>query len=182
MNNVTQLDPSRPGTQGDVAESALSALIDGELPAPEAEALLRRLHHAPETAERYAGYCAVGDALRGDLAPFCRPGFTDRVMAALENEPTVLAPMARQSDRKPLLWLAAAAVSAVTWGLWSALPAPDAIAPMASLQRATPQTVSATQSAHDVEAYLAAHQDFAQAVIAPADMQYTQVSLTGGGQ
>jgi hypothetical protein len=96
------------------------------------------------------------------------PGFTGRVMAALEQEPTILAPMRKPQDRRAALWLAAAAVSAITWGLWNSLPDPAIAIPIAAND--APPTV-------DVQPYLAAHQDFAQAVIAPAEMNFTQVSL-----
>lgn len=156
--------------QGD---DSLSALIDGELDEDTAQRLLRRLSTDAHERDRFAQYCAIGDALRG--LPDGDPGFTARVMAALEREPTVLAPLRRQRDRRPALWLAAATVAAISWGLWHSdprqpLPSP----PLASAPMLVP--------AVDATAYLAAHQDFAQAVMAMPEMQFTRVSLSGDGR
>jgi hypothetical protein len=89
-------------------------------------------------------------------------------MAALEAEPTVLAPMHKPRSPRATLWLAAAAIGAITWGLWQNLP---------DLGPAVPVAANDLHPPMDVQPYLAAHQDFAQAVIAPADMHFTQVSL-----
>lgn len=146
-------------------DDTLSALLDGELPHTESQHIIARMHGAPAETARFCTYSLIGDSLRG--LPETHPDFTANVMAALKNEPTLLAPMPRKRDRRPALWLAAAAVSAITWGLWQSLPDQAINAPMAA---STPRTL-------DVEPYLAAHQDFAQAVIAPAEMQFTQVSF-----
>lgn len=143
-----------------------SALLDGELSDAEAREALSRLGSSSWVQVRLREYMALGDALRGLHGGDAESGFTDRVMAALEQEPTLLAPMRRGPDRRPGLWLAAAAVGAITWGLWSSLPEDKVPAPLV----AAPANV-------DVQPYLAAHQDFAQAVIAPAEMSFTQVSL-----
>lgn len=146
----------------------LSALFDGELGAERARLALRTLGSSPRWRERYDTYCAIGDALRGTHAPAGGADLTARVMAALEQEPTVLAPMRGPRDRRASLWLAAAAVGAITWGLWSQLPEPHTAVPLAANDAHPPV---------DVQPYLAAHQDFAQAVISPAEMNFTQVSL-----
>ncbi|MEW6676523.1 MAG: sigma-E factor negative regulatory protein [Pseudomonadota bacterium] len=149
-------------------EARWSALLDGELDDLEAMRLLASPGEWEAGHARLREYMAVGDALRG-LYPVGREeDFTARVMAALEHEPTVLAPVRRAPDRRPLLWLAAAAVGAITWGLWGSLP--DAGAPV-------PMAANTPPAGLDVQPYLAAHQDFAQAVIAPAEMNFTQVSL-----
>lgn len=159
-----------PDSQGE----ALSALLDGELPAEEARDVLQHLNGDAAARARFAAYVAIGDTLRGQAVR--ESDFTAQVMAALQDEPTVLAPMRQQDTRRPLLWLAAAAVGALTWGLWQTLPNPDPAASMVAATTAQPVPV---QSA-DVQAYLAAHQDFAQAVLAPAEMNFTRVSFVGG--
>lgn len=155
-------------------DAPLSAFLDGELSDENARLVLQRLSTHPGAQARFSEYCAIGDALRGnDAAGMVAPGFTNRVMAALEQEPTLLAPMRSPQDRRAALWLAAAAVSAITWGLWNSLPNPTSSIPMAAND--VPPSV-------DVQPYLAAHQDFAQAVIAPAEMNFTQVSLAEARQ
>lgn len=151
----------------------LSALIDGELDDDTARRLLRRLDADARERARFAEYCAIGDALRG--LPDGDGSFTARVMTALATEPTVMAPLRRPRDRRPALWLAAATMAAITWGLWQSDPRQQMPAlPMASAPTLVP--------AVDAAAYLAAHQDFAQAVMAVPEMQFTRVSLGGDGR
>lgn len=150
-------------------DDALSAFLDGELSDPQAIAQIRRLAEDEGQRRRYNEYSVVGDVLRGyhhDL-----PDLTDRVMAALEQEPTLLAPMKKPAapQRRPLLWLAAAATAAITWGLWSAAPQSVEPMPMASAPA-------------DVMPYLAAHQDYVQAVNTAPEMGFTVVSLGGAGR
>jgi anti-sigma factor RsiW len=149
-------------------DDTLSAFLDGELSDEQARQVVRQLGTSAGAQERVREYLAVGDALRGmhPLAP--APDLTERIMAALEQEPTILAPMRKPRDRRAALWLAAAAVTAITWGLWDDLPDHTASIPMAA---------NDIQPPVDLQPYLAAHQDFAQAVIAPAEMNFTQVSL-----
>jgi sigma-E factor negative regulatory protein RseA len=155
------------------ADDSLSALLDGELSDQSAQLAIRQLAKDPERRTRFAEYCAIGDLMRGyhdDL-----PDLADKVMAALEDEPTVLAPRRKPNQRRPLLWLAAAACAAITWGLWSAVPRQEHAVEMASLQ--TPAHAPA-----DVVPYLAAHQDYAQAVLTAPEMHFTNVSLSGDAQ
>lgn len=152
--------------QNRLEDDNLSVLVDGELSDEAARALLKRL--TGEQRARYREYCAIGDALRGLDGDI--PELTSRVMSALEDEPTVFAPMPKTADRRPALWLAAATVAAITWGLWSAGPRDEAPAPLAANQPA------------NVLPYLAAHQDFAQAVVSPSEMRFTRVTLAGAGR
>jgi anti-sigma factor RsiW len=151
------------------ADDTLSAFLDGELPDEQAHHVLKQLGGSAVSQELLRDYMAVGDALRGLHAVDTAPHLTARVMAALEQEPTLLAPMRKPRTPRTTLWLAAAAVSAITWGLWQSLPAPSPTLPMAA--NGMPPSV-------DLQPYLAAHQDFAQAVISPAEMHFTQVSLS----
>lgn len=152
----------------DHEEDALSAFLDGELSDEQARQVLRNLDIDSAARDKAWSYMAVGDALRGLHAAPPSPHLTDRVMAALEQEPTVLAPMRKPSDRRATMWLAAAAIGAIAWGLWQSLPDRGPAIPLAANDLHPPM---------DVQPYLAAHQDFAQAVIAPAEMNFTQVSL-----
>ena len=146
----------------------MSAFLDGELPDEQARQVLRQLGTSTGAQDRMWGYIAVGDALRGLYADAKAPHLTARVMAALDQEPTILAPMRKPRNRRATLWLAAAAVGAISWGLWQSLPDQGGGIPMAANDVHPPV---------DLQPYLAAHQDFAQAVIAPAEMNFTQVSL-----
>lgn len=159
-------------------DDSLSALLDGELGDETARIVLKRLSPGSVERDRFREYGRIGDTLRGlhhDM-----PDLTDRVMAALEDEPTVLAPMHKTSSRRPALWLAAATVVAITWGLWNAGPREETLAPLAANQNANP--ASAGNESGNAMPYLAAHQDFAQAVVAPSEMRFTKVTLVGAGQ
>lgn len=155
-------------------DDTLSALLDGELGEEAGRALLRRLSQNSPEQDRLREYGLIGDVMRGlnhDM-----PDLTGRVMAALENEPTVLAPMRKPAPRRPYLWLAAATVVAITWGLWNTGPRDEPLAPLAANQ-----SMDGTPSGN-VMPYLAAHQDFAQAVVSPSEMHFTKVTLAGAGQ
>ncbi len=159
-------------------DDTLSALLDGELGDETARIVLKRLSPGSVERDRFREYALIGDTLRGlhhDM-----PDLTGRVMAALEDEPTVLAPMRKPSNRRPALWLAAATVVAITWGLWNAGPREDTLAPLAANQNANP--ASPSNESGNAMPYLAAHQDFAQAVVSPSEMSFTKVTLVGTGQ
>jgi len=155
-------------------ETRWSALFDGELDDEAARLLLREVAANPARSERFGEYCRIGDALRGlaHEAPL-----RTRVMAALEREPTLLAPApkAATTTRQPVLWLAAATVAAITWGLWSMSPQQEDAARMAAREEARP--LQASPDDGGMAPYLAAHQDFAQAVVAPSEMHFTRVTL-----
>ena len=96
----------------------LSALIDDELDDRLAQQVLDRLHADGGLRDEFALQVAVGDALRGDIDLDAR--FTASVMSRLDEEPTVLAPVARTPVAAPQrLWMSAAAAAAgvalVSW-------------------------------------------------------------------
>jgi negative regulator of sigma E activity len=62
---------------------------------------------------RHSEYLAIGDAMRGLNAQ--HDGFTARVMAALENEPVVLAPCPK-SAKPPHAVAGGRTAAAITWG------------------------------------------------------------------
>jgi len=167
----TQAEPE------DMQGQTLSALIDGELSDDMAQQAIKHLAHSDAERARLSEYLALGDAMRGLYAqPSAQPsGFTHRVMDALKNEPVVLAPMPNKSGkRRPALWLAAATMAAITWSLWQSNPRDEINPPLATLQQ--PATELAAQSAA-ASPYLAAHQDFAQAVISAPEMRFSKASL-----
>lgn len=151
----------------------LSALIDGELPDSLASQTLKQLGNSTSAQAQLADFLIIGDAMRGLSAP--PSDFTRRVMAALKDEPVVLAPMPKTKKRRTTLWLAAAAMTAIAWGLWQSNPNQDVnYIPLAALQ---PASIQSTQQNTDHSPYLAAHQDFAQAVISAPEMHFSNASL-----
>lgn len=155
-------------------EDWLSALLDGELGDEAGPEPIRRLARDDAMKARWSEYCLIGDALRG-LPATARP--PARLYAALAEEPTVLAPPAKPMRRQPGLWLAAAAtVAAVTWMVLKAAPNEQALVQMAA--QSTPQPAGQQVAGVDVADYLAAHQDYAQALTSTTDMHFSRATLT----
>jgi sigma-E factor negative regulatory protein RseA len=78
----------------------LSALIDGELQSDSLHAHLGRLRADPELRGAWDTYHLIGDALRGQVGP----RISDRVVARLREEPTVLAPRPKKSTSRRFGW------------------------------------------------------------------------------
>ena len=135
-------------TDGKLDTEQLSSLLDGELDAHEAAAVLDILCRDAELQRRWSDMQLVGDALRStDVAACHAEGFCDRVRKALADEPTVIgAPRpARPAWRRysvPGLAVAAsvAAIAFVAVPLMRA-PAPDVTA-----QKQLPATSSVVAS------------------------------------
>ena len=136
----------------------ISRLMDGDLDGVAAESAMQELKR-PEGIEAWVCYHVIGDALRRNGDPL--PGFAARFAIRLAAEPTVLAPVARQSHRLPLAWAVAATVAAVMVVGWVAVstldPQPTALArarEAAAVRSAQggPQQVS--------QDYVLAHQEY----------------------
>ncbi len=97
----------------------LSALMDGEFEIADSEHLISSAKTGGEMKDSWANYHLIGDAMRGET--YLSHNFSSRVMAALETEPTVIAPAASTANvavlTRPLkstkFWSAAASVAAV---------------------------------------------------------------------
>ncbi|WP_108649410.1 sigma-E factor negative regulatory protein [Dongshaea marina] len=74
----------------------LSAFIDGEL---DDDRLLDLLVEEHESSVTWTRYQLIGDTMRGELPEMVSFDLADRVTAALEDEPTVLAPKRQSSER-----------------------------------------------------------------------------------
>jgi sigma-E factor negative regulatory protein RseA len=95
----------------------ISTLLDGEMDRAEAEAAIGALCADTELRRWWHELHRVGDALRSnEVAARDAPGFCARVAAAIDAEPTVLAPGAARSsaDRSGLrrYWIPGVAVAA----------------------------------------------------------------------
>lgn len=67
----------------------ISALMDGELSDAE---VLNELEMDSDLQDTWGRYHLIGDAMRGDLPVNLQLDLSDSIMAALEDEPTILAP------------------------------------------------------------------------------------------
>lgn len=166
------------------ADAWVSTLMDGELDDAEARRAIARLHDDAAAGTRWRDYCRASDALHGDSRD--TDAFLARLRGALDDEPTVLAPVkARKPQATPYLWTAAAATMAtITWTVWTAAPGDPGNAPMVEAQALA--SAKANVGASDerlanqrIEPYLAAHQDYAYAVVSVPDMVVEKVGLAG---
>lgn len=137
----------------------LSELIDGELEADDARVVLDAVKRDADLRSRWQEYQLVGDILRGEKS--LGSDITARVMAALDDEPVVLAPRAvrRQPWQRTLLAVAAtlAGVVAVAWVALAPQGEQVAAERMAQQQAALAPVQTASQEA-DMREYLVAHQ------------------------
>lgn len=67
----------------------ISALVDNH---DQDTSLLQQLSKQPESCAQWERYHMIGDVMRGDVPPQMNFDISARVAAALEDEPTVLAP------------------------------------------------------------------------------------------
>lgn len=139
----------------------ISALMDNELGEQDGHQAMLRLGDTAEARECWATYHLIGDVMRGQHTALDVSG---RVAAALESEPTVLAP--RRNDRSSRVMTfalsAAASLSAIAVVGWMAFSTQTTTQPAAELAAATapvaePQLVSAPANGA-VNEYLLAHQ------------------------
>jgi sigma-E factor negative regulatory protein RseA len=137
----------------------LSALIDGELDIQDSAHLITSAKSGGELKNCWAQYHLIGDAMRGDVN--INHDFSNRVMAALEAEPTVLAsnqaattpyaskkPVYKQSTR---FWSVAASVAAVmfvgTMVFQQQFSQPEALSPVEIAQSVPTEYLQAHQAA-----------------------------------
>jgi sigma-E factor negative regulatory protein RseA len=159
-------------------DDRVSALFDGELGDEESRRLVTGVDDA--TARRWSEYSLIGDALRGDAIG--RSDFGARLHAALAAEPTVLAPRPLEpAANRSYYWVAAAAaVAAIAWSVVSMAPQDGGnLAVPVAANSAVP---AGQADAGAVQAYLAAHQDYAYAVGGEPEMSFTRVSLVEDGR
>ncbi|BBT94105.1 anti-sigma-E factor RseA [Aeromonas veronii] len=83
----------------------ISALMDGDLSDAE---VLNELEMDSDLQDTWGRYHLIGDAMRGDLPVNLQLDLSDSIMAALEDEPTILAP--KPIETAPVLQPAVAPV------------------------------------------------------------------------
>lgn len=139
----------------------ISILMDDEASDQEARQALLRLGDNPAAREAWQTYHLIGDALRSQSAAL---DVGARVSAALENEPTVLAPRRATKSGKPyaIAWSAAASISAIAVVGWLAFSADSLIQPKVDLARKSPTASELPPVSAPIDGqmndYLLAHQ------------------------
>src|SRR5258708_17571589 len=150
-------------------------LIEGEVQSRDCQAHLGRLRTDADLRRAWDAYHLIGDALRGHVGA----DLTDRVVARLQEEPTVLAPQRKVTAASRLAWYAmsaAASVAAVTLVVLTASSGwraePQLAAGTETVASGPVTTVAAGLPATDamplvigaeVENYLLAHQPYSHA-------------------
>jgi len=162
-------------------ESRISALTDGELDHDEANEILISAREQPELQQKWNMYHLIGDSLR-QTSPLS-PDFSARIAGQLAKEPTVLAPRRLLSKQRPLIALSAAAsVAAVSFVAWAAFQfnheSGQGVA--ASTVVAESSTASASPELN-VNGYLAAHQEYSNAVQMPRNYQRASLEQSRDG-
>lgn len=188
------------GVGGKVDIEHLSSLIDGELDAHEAVAVLDALCKDAELQRRWSDLQLVGDALRStDVAACHVDGFCARVRNALADEPTILAPPpARPAVRRyalpglavaasiaaiafvavPLLRTPAADIAALKQPTGNASGSIAARADDSPAQSAS-KAAAAIASARALDPYFAAHRELTGGTPLPRATAYLR---TSGGE
>lgn len=164
----------------------VSALFDGDLDDQGMRAVFDGMRKDASLRREWDIYCLIGDSLRGD-----GPGsgdFVSRVMASLEDEPTLLAPRAQPAAVTQrglvhrLMPLAASVMGVAAVGLVAAsLYRQDAPAPQMAVAASPIQLVNSTKvrpvaapAADPMREYLFAHQGLTRGGPMPAGVQYVR--------
>lgn len=132
----------------------VSACVDGQM---EDDSWLDEVLKGSAARQRWETYHLIGDAMR-QTSPLST-NFSHRLMARLEQEPTVLAPRARLFSARGMTALAAS--FAVVAGAFLLTSAGTPVEPVA---QATTQQMANGQMADPWAPYIAAHQEFAPVV------------------
>jgi sigma-E factor negative regulatory protein RseA len=144
-------------------KTRISALMDGELEGHEIAETFRALRRNPELREEWCDCHLIGAALRGE-------GRLDidvaaRVMAAIEQEPTVVAPKPGRVIEwpRPALALAASAAGVVVVAMLALTPGGDATQNVATMTAGAGRkpALAQSQSTPRLQEYLLAHQAYA---------------------
>jgi negative regulator of sigma E activity len=144
----------------------LSEWVDDELGTVQSGQVIQNLLRQPQQGQVCAVYWLIGDCLRGERSAG-GGDLASRVMAALEHEPTVLAPPRRVVVQERVRWMpVAAAVAGVAVAVGMAVsvwmgPLTQNTANMASKASVAPQLANAAGQQVELSGdrdYLMAHQ------------------------
>lgn len=80
-----------------LSDEQLSSLLDGELDEMQCQEAIDVLCRDSKARKQWARFHLASDALHGNLPDAIDPNFASRVMAAIDDEPAILAPPPHQS-------------------------------------------------------------------------------------
>ena len=161
----------------------ISAFMDGELTDEEARSLLTKLKESKESQQQWGTYHLIGDAIRQTTV--LSMDLSRTISAQLDKEPTVLAPhKITPHKREMIAWSAAASFAAVAVVALAALKfsggsAGDVVLDNLAAQSSQPSnTLSASKTNPDMNAYLVAHQEFSPSATLSINANYARVTFT----
>ncbi|WP_407280197.1 RseA family anti-sigma factor [Aromatoleum evansii] len=93
----------------------LSALLDGDLDEQSAHPVFESMRRDRSLRTDWEAYCLIGDVLRGDRDG--NAGFVGRVMANIDEEPSLLAPSSRPAAEGGRLWRSLMPLAASVMGV-----------------------------------------------------------------
>lgn len=175
-------------------KDGMSAFFDGDLDQHASAQMLDSIRRDPRLVAKWDDYCLIGDALRGERAG--SHDFTARVMAGLEDEPVVLAPVHRGSVGtrgigRTLLPIAASVmgVLAVGWVAHTLSSQPSGGVSMAGVGGARvetvalrPQPVTSAVSGDGHREYVFVHQAMNGGGPLPGAIQYVRTVSAPQGE
>lgn len=145
----------------------ISSLMDGEVEADQASALVVQMGKSRDMAQVWASYHLIGDCLRQEA--HLSTDFSEKLKQRLRDEPTVLAPPRKRQitfDHPVVTFSAAASVAIITFVGWAAYqsatlhrsPAMPAMAaaPASAVQ---PVALNIRSTSANINPYLVAHQE-----------------------
>jgi sigma-E factor negative regulatory protein RseA len=148
-------------------KSRLSALMDGELEAHEVAPVLDAVVGDEALRNEWRLYHLIGDAVRRE--PAMGLDLTQGVIAALQNEPTILAPARTAATARDRFWRGTIAMAAGFGGIavvgWMALSFPQSTPPSQVVVRtpiaaAQPVLAAAGPVSGRMQEFLVAHQTY----------------------
>lgn len=166
----------------------LSALLDDELEFHEEAVLWASLKAEPMLRETWRSYQLIGDAVRDEMQ--LQFDITHQVMASLQDEPVVFAPVRRQQVRtwQNAIWAIAASAAGVAVVAWVALspsnPGAVSVPQMTAANDAKVQVVSAVPAngSANMQEYVLAHQANAHGYLPGGAQHIRTVSMAGGAK
>ncbi|MEG0821409.1 MAG: sigma-E factor negative regulatory protein [Burkholderiaceae bacterium] len=168
------------------AAERCSALVDSELAEHEFRLAMAELRADPFAMQRWAIYHAVGDALRSPEVAACHsPRFAQAMHERLAAEPTVIAPVRRERQRRARVWLPAlglaASLAALAWAVLPMMTLPGVSEPalFASLPPSE-MLILASGPETTLRGYLDAHLELASGTAFAAPLPAVPVGLDLG--
>jgi sigma-E factor negative regulatory protein RseA len=171
----------------------LSDLMDGELDAVRSDAAWKSLSSDTELRDCWRTYHLIGDYMRGEVVTdsVARAAPTDKIMARLADEPTVLSPGRKAADKvvsgKTRIALAMAA-SVATLSVVGILALRQEMLPQALVaqKQSAPSTaqVAAAAPLPNVNDYLVLHRQFANrdAILPTTLVRDRKIRTQGAGR